>query len=288
MKKLLLICWPVPGGAGAAAGHAPRCRWMSPRAMSSRCPSPFPIMISADPPRPRWAPISPAWCAPIWNAPACSSPIDPQGLCRAHHQHQCRAHLRQLARHQRAGPGGGAGDACSPMAGCRSNSGCGTSMAKARCWASNSSPSRRIGGASPIWCPTRSMSASPARRAISTPASSSSRNPGPAIKRVKRLAVMDEDGANPIFLTHGDYLVLTPRFNPTAQMIAYMSYIGTKPRVYLFDLETGKQEDAGQFPQHDLLAALLARRQPRGADPGERRQFRHLCDGSAHRARCSG
>jgi TolB protein len=71
---------------------------------------------------------------------------------------------------------------------------------------------------------------------------------GPALKRVKRLAVMDEDGANPIFLTRGDYMVLTPRFNPTAQMIAYMSYIGTKPRVYLFDLETGKQEMLGDFP----------------------------------------
>ena len=71
---------------------------------------------------------------------------------------------------------------------------------------------------------------------------------GPAIKRVKRLAIMDEDGANPNFLTRGDYLVLTPRFNPTAQMIAYMSYIGTKPRVYLFDLETGKQEMLGNFP----------------------------------------
>src|SRR3984885_1431351 len=71
---------------------------------------------------------------------------------------------------------------------------------------------------------------------------------GPAIKRIKRLAVMDEDGANPIFLTRGDYLVLTPRFNPTAQMIAYMSYIATKPHVYLFDLETGKQEELGNFP----------------------------------------
>ncbi len=71
---------------------------------------------------------------------------------------------------------------------------------------------------------------------------------GPAIKRIKRLAVMDEDGANPIFLTKGDYLVLTPRFNPTAQMIAYMSYIGSKPRVYLFDLETGRQEMLGNFP----------------------------------------
>ncbi len=84
---------------------------------------------------------------------------------------------------------------------------------------------------------------------------------GPAIKRVKRLAIMDEDGANPIFLTRGDYMVLTPRFNPTAQMIAYMSYIGAKPRVYLFDIETGKQEIR--------------------ADPGNRRQFRHLCDGPA-------
>jgi TolB protein len=71
---------------------------------------------------------------------------------------------------------------------------------------------------------------------------------GPAIKRIKRLAIMDEDGANPIFLTRGDYMVLTPRFNPTAQMIAYMSYIGAKPRVYLFDIETGKQEVLGNFP----------------------------------------
>lgn len=71
---------------------------------------------------------------------------------------------------------------------------------------------------------------------------------GPAAKRVKRLAVMDEDGANPIFLTSGSYLVLTPRFNPTAQMIAYMSYAGGKPRVYLFDLESGRQEMLGNFP----------------------------------------
>ncbi len=71
---------------------------------------------------------------------------------------------------------------------------------------------------------------------------------GSAINRKKRLAVMDEDGANPIFLTKGEYLVLTPRFNPTAQMIAYMSYIAGKPRVYLFDLETGRQQMLGNFP----------------------------------------
>ena len=71
---------------------------------------------------------------------------------------------------------------------------------------------------------------------------------GSALNRIKRLAVMDEDGANPKFLTNGSYLVLTPRFNPTAQMIAYMSYIGNKPRVYLFDMETGRQEMLGNFP----------------------------------------
>ncbi len=71
---------------------------------------------------------------------------------------------------------------------------------------------------------------------------------GPPLARKKRLAVMDEDGANPTFLTNGSYLVLTPRFNPTAQMIAYMSYIGRKPAVYLFDLESGRQEKLGDFP----------------------------------------
>jgi TolB protein len=71
---------------------------------------------------------------------------------------------------------------------------------------------------------------------------------GPKLNRRKRLAVMDEDGANPVFLTQGDYLVLTPRFNPTAQMIAYMSYIRNKPRVYLFDLESGRQQMLGNFP----------------------------------------
>ncbi|HEY3637082.1 MAG TPA: Tol-Pal system beta propeller repeat protein TolB [Rhizomicrobium sp.] len=71
---------------------------------------------------------------------------------------------------------------------------------------------------------------------------------GPPVNRRKRLAVMDEDGANPIFLTRGDYLVLTPRFNPSAQMIAYMSYYASRPRVYLFDLETGRQQMLGDFP----------------------------------------
>ncbi|MGD0144318.1 MAG: Tol-Pal system beta propeller repeat protein TolB [Rhizomicrobium sp.] len=71
---------------------------------------------------------------------------------------------------------------------------------------------------------------------------------GPMLARKKLLAVMDEDGANPTYLTHGDYMVLTPRFNPSAQTIAYLSYISGKPRVYLFDLESGRQQMLGDFP----------------------------------------
>jgi TolB protein len=71
---------------------------------------------------------------------------------------------------------------------------------------------------------------------------------GPKTMRRKRLAIMDQDGANPAFLTPGNYLVLTPRFNPTAQTIAYFSYITGKPRVYLLDIDTARQETLGNFP----------------------------------------
>ncbi|HEY1631486.1 MAG TPA: Tol-Pal system beta propeller repeat protein TolB [Rhizomicrobium sp.] len=71
---------------------------------------------------------------------------------------------------------------------------------------------------------------------------------GPALARKKRLALMDEDGANPQFLTNGSYLVLTPRFDPTSNLIAYMSYVSGKPRVYLFDWQMGRQELLGNFP----------------------------------------
>ena len=42
---------------------------------------------------------------------------------------------------------------------------------------------------------------------------------GPQQRRVKRLAIMDQDGANHRFLTDGRVLVLTPRFSPTAREI---------------------------------------------------------------------
>ena len=71
---------------------------------------------------------------------------------------------------------------------------------------------------------------------------------GPQEKRVKRLAMMDQDSANNRFLTDGRALVLTPRFSPTAQEITYLSYANGTPRVYLFNIDTGQQEVVGDFP----------------------------------------
>lgn len=71
---------------------------------------------------------------------------------------------------------------------------------------------------------------------------------GPPQQRVKRLAIMDQDGENHKYLTDGRHLVLTPRFSPSEQTITYMSYEGGPPRVYLYDLDTGRHERLGDFP----------------------------------------
>ncbi len=71
---------------------------------------------------------------------------------------------------------------------------------------------------------------------------------GPATRRIKRLAIMDQDGSNHRFLTDGSSLVLTPRFSPTLQEITYLSYYGNLPRVYIFNIDTGRQEILGDFP----------------------------------------
>ena len=71
---------------------------------------------------------------------------------------------------------------------------------------------------------------------------------GPANKRKKQLAIMDQDGANHRFLTNGADLVLTPRFSPTAQEITYLSYFHDQPRVYILNIDTGQQEVVGDFP----------------------------------------
>ncbi len=64
---------------------------------------------------------------------------------------------------------------------------------------------------------------------------------GPKNKRIKRLAIMDQDGANHRFLTNGQSIVLTPRLSPDDRRIAYMSYQNDKPSLYVYDLSNGTQ-----------------------------------------------
>jgi TolB protein len=72
---------------------------------------------------------------------------------------------------------------------------------------------------------------------------------GPKEKRHKHLAIMDMDGANMKTLAGGgDDLVVTPRFSPTAQQVAYMSFSADDPKVTLLNLETGQREAVGHFP----------------------------------------
>ena len=71
---------------------------------------------------------------------------------------------------------------------------------------------------------------------------------GPKDRRIKRLAIMDQDGANLRYLTDGRDLVLTPRFSPSTQEITYMAFTAEQPRVYLLNIETGQRELVGNFP----------------------------------------
>jgi len=71
---------------------------------------------------------------------------------------------------------------------------------------------------------------------------------GPKEKRVKRLAIMDQDGANVRLLSKGSEIVLTPRFSPTRNEITFMSYTRDQPRVFLMNLGTGERELVGDFP----------------------------------------
>jgi TolB protein len=62
---------------------------------------------------------------------------------------------------------------------------------------------------------------------------------GPARRRIKRLAIMDYDGANHRFLTNGQWTVLTPRFAPNQQTITFMTYENERPRVMVYEIDSG-------------------------------------------------
>lgn len=64
---------------------------------------------------------------------------------------------------------------------------------------------------------------------------------GPKDRRVKRLAIMDSDGANHRYLTSGQATALTPRYSPDYSKILYLSYLNGQPSIYSYDLGTNRQ-----------------------------------------------
>jgi TolB protein len=65
---------------------------------------------------------------------------------------------------------------------------------------------------------------------------------GPKANRVRRLAIMDQDGANVQYLTDGASMALTPRFSPNGDLVTYMNFADGNPQVYLLQLSSGKQQ----------------------------------------------
>ncbi len=64
---------------------------------------------------------------------------------------------------------------------------------------------------------------------------------GPKNARIKRLAIMDSDGANHRFITSGRSTALTPRYSPDYSQLAYLSYEDGNPRIYVYDIASGQQ-----------------------------------------------
>ncbi|WP_305098481.1 Tol-Pal system beta propeller repeat protein TolB [Croceibacterium aestuarii] len=64
---------------------------------------------------------------------------------------------------------------------------------------------------------------------------------GPKDHRVKRLAIMDSDGANHRFITNGQSTALTPRYSPDYSQIVYLSYLNDRMRIYVYDIGSGQQ-----------------------------------------------
>lgn len=64
---------------------------------------------------------------------------------------------------------------------------------------------------------------------------------GPKNHRIKRLAIMDSDGANARFITTGRATALTPRYSPDYRELVYLSYLDGNPRIYVYNVGSGTQ-----------------------------------------------
>ncbi|WP_273500463.1 Tol-Pal system beta propeller repeat protein TolB [Paracoccus sphaerophysae] len=59
---------------------------------------------------------------------------------------------------------------------------------------------------------------------------------GPKDARLKRIGIMDYDGANPIWVTDDADLVVSPRFSPDGNSLLYTSFASGMPQIMLMDV----------------------------------------------------
>ena len=71
---------------------------------------------------------------------------------------------------------------------------------------------------------------------------------GTQLNRLSRLAISDQDGFDPVYLTQGDEIIMSPRFSLNdPNEITYVALGEDYSRIYLFNLSTGRRESLGEF-----------------------------------------
>ena len=61
---------------------------------------------------------------------------------------------------------------------------------------------------------------------------------GPKDARLKRIGIMDYDGANPLWVTDDSALVVSPRFSPDGSQLLFTSFASGMPQIMLMDVAT--------------------------------------------------
>ncbi|KAK0339966.1 hypothetical protein LTR94_032427, partial [Friedmanniomyces endolithicus] len=71
---------------------------------------------------------------------------------------------------------------------------------------------------------------------------------GTQLNKLSRLTIVDQDGYNPVFLTQGDEVIMSPRFSASnPDEVTYVALGKDYSRIYLYNLSTGRRESLGEF-----------------------------------------
>ena len=96
---------------------------------------------------------------------------------------------------------------------------------------------------------------------------------GTQLNRLSRLAISDQDGFNPVYLTQGDEVIMSPRFSLNdPNEITYVALGRDYSRIYLFNLSTGRRESLGEFDGQVLA--------PRFSNDGSKMAFSIILGGN--------